>query len=221
MSDPESEPTDDADTQNDSTGSPPTRGGEYHAPDRWIGDGSILDAELPADVRAGLGRILGVESVATLADWIAEIRQFTGGDAISINDLCHANAETGHWGEMGGDRYHFLCFYDAVILAALADRPVDIRTESPDGAVVTATAAGTGDLTVTPEEAVFSFGIDDGVEPPADGEPTPADIYAAVCPYVRAFPDPDAYEAWAERVSAATIGMPLRGATDVAAGLVE
>lgn len=189
--------------------------------DRWITDTSALEVELPTDVQARLGQLLGEAPVETLGDWIAGVRRMTGGGAIAIDDLCHSNAETGHWGEMNGNRYHFRCFYDAVVLAALADQPVDIRTESPGGAIIMAKAAGTTDLTVMPSEAVFSFGIHDRLAPSRDGDPSPAEVYAAVCPYVRAFPHPDAYNEWASSVSAATVAMPLAGATDLAAALIE
>lgn len=190
------------------------------ATDRWL-SAPVLEADLPEDVRAALGRLLGGEPVDTLAGWITEIRGLTGGGAIDVEDLCHADDRTAHWGKLDGDRHYFLCFYDAVILSALADRPVDIRTESPDGVVIEARAVGTDDLTVTPSDAVFSFGIDTGVDTPVDGTLSPADLYAAVCPYVKAFPDADAYERWATTVPAATIAMPLAGATEVAAALVD
>jgi hypothetical protein len=189
--------------------------------ERWLGDDSVLDADLPEDVQAALGRILGEGPVETLADWADEMRRLTGDGAIEVEDLCHADEETGHRGEMAGETYHFQCFYDAVVLSALAESPVDIRTESPDGTVIEARATGTTDLTVTPEEAVFSFGVEEAVEPPADGELSHADIYGAVCPYVRAFPDADAYERWANAVPAATVAMPLGGATELAAELAE
>jgi hypothetical protein len=188
---------------------------------RWLADDHALDAELPEEVGTALGRILGEESVGTLDEWLTEVRRRVGGGSIAVADLCHADEETGHWGEMDGETYHFQCFYDAVVLSALAESPVDIRTESPDGTVIEATATGTTDLTMTPESAVFSFGVAESVDPPADGEPTHADVYAAVCPYVRAFPDVDAYEEWAETVPAVTVAMPLAGATEVAEKLVE
>jgi len=103
----------------------------------------------------------------------------------------------------------------------MVDEPVDIRTESPDGGVIEARAVGTSELTVEPEDAVFSFGIADDVEPPSGDGLTPADVYGAVCPYVKAFPDGDAYEEWAETVPAATVAMALDGATEFAAVLVE
>lgn len=184
-------------------------------------DDAVLDAELPTDVRAALGRLVGRDDVETLGEWIDEVRTRTVGGPVGVQDLCHADEETGHRGELDGETYHFRCFYDAVILSALAETPVDIRTESPDGSAVKARASGTADLSVTPETAVFSFGIEDSVEPPADGEPSHEDVYAAVCPYVRAFPERRAYERWAKSVPAATVALPLEGATEIAAALVE
>lgn len=191
------------------------------AGDHLITDSAVLDSELPRNLQELLGRILDEGPVETLGDWVTEVRRYTGGESIDVDELCHSDEETGHWGKMDGETYHFLCFYDAVILSALADQPVDIRTESPSGTVVKAQATGTSDLTVTPGEAVFSFGIDETVEAPSDEYPSLADTYAAVCPYVRAFPNPEAYERWAKDVPAATVAMPLAGATDMAAALVE
>lgn len=187
----------------------------------WPGDEQGVDAKLPGDLQRGLGRVLGEPPVATLEEWVGAVRRRTGGGPIAVEDLCHTDEETGHRGEMDGETYHFRCFYDAVILSALAETPVDVRTESPGGAVIEARATGTSRLTVTPREAVFSFGIDEDVEPSADGEPSRADVYAAVCPYVRAFPDAAAYERWARRAPAVTVSMPLVDATGVAAALVE
>lgn len=221
MSNSDNETSQEPETVTNCCGTCGGQAGETDTTDRCITDESVLDADLPSDVQARLGQLLGDESVETLRDWIIDIRQLTGGGSVAVEDLCHSNTETSHWGEMDGERYYFLCFYDAVILAALADQSVDIRTESPSGETIRAKAAGTVDLTVTPEDAVFSFGIDNSVKPPADSDPSPADVYAAVCPYVRAFPSADAYEEWASRVSAATIAMPLEGATDLAAALIE
>ena len=110
-------------------------------------------------------------------------------------------------------------FLHAVALAALADEPVEVRTESPGGAEVEVHATAE-ELRVTPEAAVFSFGVGPDIAAPDDG-PTVAGVYGSVCPYVRAFPDRAAYERWAEEVPAATVGLPLAGATDIAAALAE
>ena len=212
--------------------------GSDSATDRLITDEPVTEAPLPRDVRTALSRFLGGASVETIGDWLAECRRLAeDGGPIRIEDLCHVDEETGHWGEVSGERYDFACFYDAVALSALLEEPVDIRTESPDGTVIEARAVGTDDLTVTPAEAVFSFGIDEraaarggddgenaaaasapGLEP---SEPRLEDVYAAVCPYVRAFPDVEAYERWAATVPAATVALPLSGTTEVAAELVD
>lgn len=198
----------------------PDGGGETTGP-RWLTETPALEADLPDDVQRLLGRLLGEASVETLGEWIGAVRRHTGGGPISTEQLCHSGTRTPHWGELRGTRYHFSCFYDAVILSALVDEPVDVRTESPDGAVVVAEAIGTDALDVSPETAVFSFGVDEAVAPPEEDGPSEVDVYAAVCPYVRAFPHPDAYLRWADDVPAATVAMSLPGATDVAAALTE
>jgi len=190
------------------------------APDRWRIDDSVLTAELPEELRLALGRFIGTESIDTLGGWVAAVRYHIDGASVTIDELCVTDDETEHWGSVDGERYYFACFYDAVILAALVDRPVDIRTKSPDGTVIEARAVGSDALTVTPTDAVFSFGIDTTVEPPDDGLNLERG-YAAICPYVKAFPNRDAYERWAETVAAATVAMPLEGATDLAGALVK
>ncbi|MFA1612516.1 organomercurial lyase [Halobellus rubicundus] len=183
----------------------------------WLGD-VTLDQQLPADLQAALGRFLGVGSVDTLNEWSALIRGQTGG-AISADHLCHTDEETGHWGEVDGERHHFQCFYDAVVLAALTDRPVDIHTVSPGGTAIEARAVSGEDLSVTPESAVFSLGIASDAHERSGGAPTLQDSYAAICPYVKAFPNRDAYEQWADEVPAATVATPLSGATAFARAL--
>jgi hypothetical protein len=200
------------------SGTEPDGGGEAVA-GRWLDVGEPLEAELPADLGAALGRLLGEPPVETIAEWLAAVRRLTGGGPIGIDNLCHADGQTPHRGRTAGETYYFQCFYDAVALAALADEPVEVRTESPAGAEIEAHATAE-ELRVTPEGAVFSFGVERDVAPP-DGDPTVADVYDAVCPYVRAFPDRAAYERWTEEVPATTVGLPLAGATDIAAALAE
>ena len=178
-----------------------------------------LDTTLPSDLQAALAQFLDCESIRTLGEWADAIRQQTGGGAISREDLCHVDEKTGHWGDLDGERYHFACFYDAIILAGMADRRVDIRTESPDGTVIEARAVGQDELSVSPPDAVFSIGVDETVVA-ADEEPSIEESYAAICPHVKAFPDRAAYEEWAADVPAATAAMPLAGATDLAEALV-
>lgn len=181
---------------------------------------AALDEPLPADVQDGLGRLFGGDGVETMRDWADELTSFTGG-SLDVQDLCHTDERTAHYGVRDGETHYFACFYDAVVLSALTDDPVDVHTESPGGTTIEATADGDGSVSVTPADAVVSFGVGDDVEPPEDRELTHADVYAAVCPYVRAFPDAASYEAWAADVDAATFGVPLADATQFTAALVE
>jgi len=189
--------------------------------EQWQIDGSVLTTGLPDELGSALGRFLGIESVETLGGWVAAVRYHIDGSSLTIDDLCMTADETEHWGVVDGETYHFACFYDAVILAALVEPPVHIRTKTPNGTVIEARAVGTDELTVTPEEAVFSFGIDTDVSPPPEDGPSLEDGYAAICPYVKAFPTQDAYDQWATSVHAATVDMPLAGATELAAALVD
>ena len=191
-------------------------------PAYWLDDTEVLKSPLPENLQSTLGAFLGTERVETLAEWVTAVRSETGGGSIDVDELCHAGDATDHWGEVDGDRYHFRCFYDAVILAALEDHPVEIHTVSPDGRVIEAQAVevtGTEELQMTPTDAVFSFGIGTDALHRQGGSPTLEDGYAAICPYVRAFPNREAYAAWAEDVPAATVALPLSGATAVASAL--
>lgn len=189
--------------------------------ERWITETPVTDASLPDDVRAAVESLLGADSPETLADCVDELREQGGSSAVTIDHLCHSSEPTKHWGEVDGERDYFRCFYDAVALAELVDSPVDVHTEGPDGTVIEARASGDGDLEATPADAVLSFGVTENVTPASDDGPTLEELYVAVCPYVKAFPDRAAYEEWAEAAPAATVGMPLADGIDVATRLVE
>ena len=219
MCDSENDTTTQADTRSCCESETPETDSERDT-DQWIDEVDVLDAQLPDELRSALGRFVGEESIDTLGEWATEIRRLTGGGAIDVDQLCHTDTETEHWGDAGDERYYFQCFYDAVILAAVEERPVDVHTVSPGGTVVEARAVGSDELSVTPEEAVFSLGIGTDAHEQSGGNPTLQDGYAAICPYVKAFPDREAYEQWADTVPAATVALPLAGATDVASALV-
>ena len=214
----------DTTTQDDTSGrcgSETRKEGSDRGTDHWLDGPEVLDAPLPGELRSALGEFVGTASVDTLGEWATEIRRLTGGGAIDVEHLCHADGETEHWGTVDGEQYYFRCFYDAVILAAAEERPVDIHTASPDGTVVEARAVGSGELSVGPEGAVFSLGLGTDAYERSGGDTTLQDGYAAICPYVKAFPDRGAYEQWADTVPAATVAMPPAGATDVAGALVD
>jgi alkylmercury lyase len=189
--------------------------------DRWLDERPVTDAPLPSDVANTMSQFLG-ESVETLDDFVTAARDATGGGALAVDDLCHTEDETPHRAIAEDETYHFECFYDGVALAHLVNESVEIRTESPAHERIETRASPEGDIDVTPSDAVMSFGIAVGVEPPAaDGRPVDEAAVAAMCPYVKAFPTRESYERWAETVDAATVGMPLTAGVPVAAALIE
>jgi alkylmercury lyase len=188
----------------------------------WRPVDGMLETELPESLQAALEAFVGDAKIQTLGDWATVVRERTGGGAITVDDLCATTESTPHWGVVDGDRQHYACFYDAVVLAALTDSHVEIRTESPDGTVIEAEATPDGAITVTPSTTVVSFGIDPAAaESGAERDPTHADAYTAICPYVRAFPTRDAYADWAVTVDAPTIALPLTDATTLAHALAD
>ncbi|WP_226039915.1 organomercurial lyase [Natrinema sp. DC36] len=189
--------------------------------DRWLGETAVMETPLPEDVQTAMERFFGDVSITTLAEWVTELRDRIGGGSIEIDDLCHADEETGHWGELDGTRYDFQCFYDAVALAELSSKSVEVRTESPDGTVIEARATGDGDVTATPTTAVVSFGVATDGSAAMNGGPTLEDAYTSICPVVTAFPTRSAYEQWAAQTPVATVGLPISAATGVATGLVD
>ncbi|WP_254822154.1 organomercurial lyase [Haloglomus halophilum] len=189
------------------------------APDsRWLTERPVLDAGLPADLTTAATEFYGVGPVETLRDF-AEASRAVAGGSVEVTDLCHVEGDSPHRAVTGEETYSFRCFYDGVALARLQSEPVELRTESPGGAVVELEVAADGSVAVTPEDAAMSFGI----APAAgtlDDDPSPEAVFEAVCPWVKAFPSREAYEGWAAATAAPTVGLPLAEGTPVAAELV-
>ncbi|MFP4150259.1 MAG: organomercurial lyase [Nitriliruptoraceae bacterium] len=186
----------------------------------WIRtETSVLDAELPEALRSTFDRFLG-QRVETVGDWVDALGWVVDG-SVAVEDLCLSRSETDHVAITDDQTHCFACFYDAVILAALIEEPVEVHTESPEGTAVELRASDDGELTTSSETAVFSFGIDGTVDPPVGETPTLERGYAAICPYVKAFPTPAASEQWAETVAAPTVATTPADATELAAALAE
>lgn len=188
---------------------------------RWIDGPSVLRTSLPADVSRNMGRFLD-EPVETLSDFVAAARAGTGGGPLAVDDLCHTDAPTDHTARVNGDTYSFSCFFDGIALAALVDASVEVHTTTPTGASIDLVATPAGEVTVTPPDAVMSFGIATDDRPPGErGQPVDVAVVEAMCPYVRAFTSRDRYEGWAAGVDAATVGMPLAAGVEIAAALTD
>lgn len=199
-----------------------TQQNEGIGPSGWAtADSNVLTTPLPPELQGALDSIFPESSIQTLAEWVKRVRVQLDGNSIAVEDLCQTSEPTGHRAKLGGDTYHFMCFYDAVVLAALAESAVDISTISPSGAEIEARVIGTDSLTVRSDSVVTSFGVAKDAVPDDASVPSISEVYRAVCPYVKAFPDDAAYRRWAEEQDAPTVAMPLRDATAIANALVE
>jgi hypothetical protein len=188
-------------------------------PDRWIDDRPIGQARLPDDVRRVMSAFYPLDSVETIDDFVAASRTVAGGGSLGVEDLCHVDGETPHVARTTDETYRFRCFFDGVALSYLVDQAVEIRTESPGGDAVELTVTPDGTVDSSPADAVMSLGIATDAADVAD--PTAAQVYEAVCTYVKAFPSRAAYLSWAAAVDGATVGLPLADGVPIATALAE
>ncbi|MFC6616192.1 organomercurial lyase [Halopenitus salinus] len=186
--------------------------------DSWIEERPVKTAALPEAVGDNMSRFFG-DSIDTFDDMIAAIRTVVEGEGIAIDELCHVDGETPHYAKTENETYHFRCFYDGIALAHLVDEPVEIRTETPTNDPVDIQVSPANGATVTPPDAVMSFGVTTESDVPADEMPTTREAYGAICPYVKAFHTRGDYERWAEDVAATTVGIPLDAGVPIAAAL--
>jgi hypothetical protein len=189
------------------------------AVDRWVDAESALSGPLPADLAAAASEFYGVGPVETLGDFTDATRTAAGGD-IAVADLCHVHGDTPHRATAGDETYRFACFYDGVVLARLRSGPVDVRTVSPAGEPIELHLDADGRVEASPPDTVMSFGIAPDATT-AGATPTPEEVYGAVCPWVRAFPSQERYEAWAAGTDAPTVGLALETGLPVAAALAD
>lgn len=195
--------------------------GEGGSEGHWLDEQPATEAPLPAAFSAAVEDLYGAAPLETLDDWADAIGG--GGDvspSTGVEALCHAHEPTPHRAHHGDETYHFLCFFDAVVLAYLTGDPVDLRTESPGGEVIEAHVSPDEGIEVEPSTAALSFGVAENPDSTVP-EAGPAAAYSAVCPYVRAFPDREGYERWAPEVDALTVGLPLPEGLPFAATLVR
>lgn len=112
-----------------------------------------------------------------------------------------------------GDTVEYVpCVMDAMIVALLLDTdPIEIYSEPPEGEETVYFRVTDEENTVTPEDAVVSFGL--GLEESADPDldslddslNDPDTPIPTTCSVINSFPDSAAYERWARNVTEAAV----------------
>ncbi|NHN60490.1 MULTISPECIES: organomercurial lyase [Halorussus] len=190
---------------------------------------AVLDRRLPSEIADNLRSLFGTDDrPETLGEWTDAVAAAFGDDwPPALADLCHDD-EGRHRAEVeaatGTETYRFVCVLDAFMLPFLpevrgdGDRTVAVRSEGPETGETVASRVTRERIETDPADAVLSFGV---AETDPDAAVTPEATYGALCPYVHAFPDGDAYRRWAERTDAPTTALPLSDGLALVRALVR
>lgn len=165
--------------------------------------------ELPPDVAEVFRRVGGRDTPPeTLEEGFTVIEDVIDDEDVSIGlDDMYQAEPTRHAVHIGDTVEYVPCVMDAMIVAlSLETRPIEIHSQPPDGGETVRFLVTDGDITVTPESTVVSFGI-------AYEEAVGADVgeinellneestIPTTCSLITAFPNSKAYERWATTVS--------------------
>ena len=187
---------------------------------------TLDEQDVPPDLADTIQTAFGLdEPPATLGDWVtATSRLLNDSDvSVGVEDMCTAE-ESRHVARIDGDRQHFHCVLDTLLVPFLVpgESPVNVRSRSPvsdEEVELTVSRAG---VEVTPTDAVLSFGFADGVQVPDPTDIEPALAYQWVCPYINAFPSRAEYDQWArETTEASTMALPFPVGLELAGTLAQ
>lgn len=172
----------------------------------------------------------------TIEEWLDGVRAAyrTAGDAVSPDDMCVVD-DARHEVELDGGApvpgtdaaaAEYICVLDPLAVPFIAGTAGTVRSESPVSDATIEFRVGPDEVSVDPETAVVSLGIDapeSGAEDaPADATLSVEDTYEMLCPYGHAFRDEDAYERWdAKRDGTATMSLDAEPAVGVAVGIAR
>lgn len=182
---------------------------------------TIEDRQVPPGVAEGLQTLFGTENrPETFGMWTNAIAETFGDEwPPNVDMLCHDDGGI-HRAETADETYRFTCVLDAFLLPFLTEETVEVHSADPlTGEEISATVSRDG-IDTDPEEAVMSFGVAvrDGNE---DAELTPERLYGALCPYIHAFADREAYEKWDAESDGVTTAMALLDGFELARALVR
>ena len=162
---------------------------------------------------------------ATLGEWAADITQLPEEKdmEVGLEAMCTAESPR-HSGRIGDEMQHFHCVLDTLLLPFVVETQQEfaIESRSPISDEVIEIHVSRDSIGVVPDDAYMSFGIERGVELPADDDISPAYAYNHLCPYINAFLSRAEYEEWAaDNPDAVTMGFPLTDGFELAMVLEE
>lgn len=170
-----------------------------------------LDRALPPELAERFA-VVGMEPApTTLGEWVESTRTVLDSADVptKVEAMCTTDHDR-HEATIDGERWHFHCVLDTLLLPFVVDGdgPIEVRSRSPLSGVRIDVTVSREDVVVTPETAVMSFGFAGELDRSSE-EPIDASVgYEAFCPYVNAFEDREAYERWADVTDeAVTIGL--------------
>jgi len=179
--------------------------------------------QLPRDFGERVQRTFGFdERPRTYGEWadrIVESFETAHDRTLSTDDLCDTD-DSAHSATVGGETTHYMCAEDPLVVGLLADEHVTVESTPPNREEpVRIEFAPDGTITADPEGALLSFGVvkdDDGPD-----AVTPEAMYGLVCPYGHAFPDDEAYDAWAAETDAVTDVLSVPAGIAVMRALID
>lgn len=153
------------------------------------------------------------ETMEELAEAFARTGTFQPGEA-SVEDLLVTD-DSRHEVRLPDRTVNTYCFLDALALAVLEDREVEITTRPPGTDAVIELTASRERIQGGNEEMVVSFGFAPKLASDGDDrrDRSQKEVLDAVhrhgCPKMNLFPDGETYEAWASEDEAVTIPIGL------------
>lgn len=189
---------------------------------------------IPEDVGTAMERAYDLDAPpATIAEWLDGVLTAyrAAGETVTADDMCAVD-DARHEIELDGGATvpgtdaaaaEYICVLDPLAVPFIAGTAGTVRSESPVSDATIEFRVGPEELSVDPETAVVSLGVDADVDDTdSASELTVEDTYELLCPYGHAFRDEAAFERWnAERDCVATLSLDAETAVGVAVGIAR
>ncbi|GAA0675786.1 organomercurial lyase [Natronoarchaeum mannanilyticum] len=189
---------------------------------------------IPDDVGAAMEGAYDLDAPpATIAEWLDGVLAAyrAAGETVTADDMCAVD-DARHEVELDGGAAvpgtdaaaaEYICVLDPLAVPFIDGTAGTVRSESPVSDATIEFRVSPSEISVDPETAVVSLGIDaEDDDTGSASELTFEDTYELLCPYGHAFRDEAAYERWdAERDGIATMSLDAETAVGVAVGIAR